>query len=121
MTRFFRFSAIALACLAVGCSEDQGLAGGDAQNVAPVARLSLPTSALVGDVILFNAGESGDEDGFIVDYLFDPGDGTALLQATSGELLHTFATAGVFTVALTVVDNDGTKDTDRAQLRVTER
>jgi len=108
-----------LATLAA-CSEgdDDGFFP-DADNTAPVARLLVESRVVLGQPVLMDATTSGDNDGFITDFLFDPGDGTPLLQTTSAELFHTFETSGEFTVALTVIDDDGTKDTDRVEVLVT--
>ena len=113
--------SIAALCLAAcgGSGSDDTFA--DPDNDAPVARLSVEARAEVGRPVLLDATASEDADGFIAEYLFDPGDGTALLQATSPELFHTFEEAGVFTVTLTVVDDDGTKDTNRVEVLVNAR
>jgi hypothetical protein len=111
---------LALVCmLTLGCSEDED--GLFQDNEAPVAVLQAPASISQGETVVLDASSSEDVDGVIVDYIFDLGDGEALLQSASPELLHTFEVAGVFTLALTVVDDSGTKDTDRLEVRVTER
>ena len=92
----------------------------DPDNTAPVARLVVDARVELGRPLLMDGATSEDGDGFITDYLFDPGDGTALLQSTSPQLFHTFEAPGQYTIALTVIDDDGTKDTDRVEVLVTE-
>jgi hypothetical protein len=58
--------------------------------------------------ITFNASRSYDEDGVIIDYLWDFGDGAE----SYGELIeHTYTELGNFLVRLTVRDNDDLEDT----------
>ncbi len=52
----------------------------------------------------FDANGSGDVDGTIAGYAWDFGDSTSGSGATPQ---HTYATAGTYTVALTVTDNEG--------------
>ena len=67
------------------------------------------THSCSGRSCTFDAGESFDEDGSIADYLWDFGDGST---TTSGEeTAHDYATFGSYTVALTVVDNEGATHT----------
>jgi PKD repeat protein len=59
----------------------------------------------------FDAAESDDPDGTIVDYEWDFDDGTTGIGVTES---HTYATPGNYTVRLTVTDNHGeTDDTTR--------
>jgi len=76
-------------------------------NEPPVASFSFaPTQAAPGETITFDATGSSDPDGSIVRYDWDFGDGTVLSDAGPTPT-HTYATEDVFTVALTVTDNDG--------------
>jgi len=59
---------------------------------------------LTGEVIYFNASDSYDSDGIIVSYLWDFGDGT---NATGVMVDHNYSDDGIYTVTLTVTDNDG--------------
>jgi len=58
----------------------------------------------VNETITFNASASYDSDGFIVSYYWDFGDGT---NATGVVVEHSYADDGVYTVTLTVTDDDG--------------
>lgn len=77
--------------------------------VPPVVTEGLP--------ITFDAQASNDDDdgGWIVSYLWDFGDGTTDFGET---VSHTFATIGMYTVTLTVFDNDGLNDTMVADIDV---
>jgi PKD repeat protein len=68
----------------------------------------------MGGSLQFNGSGSTDPDGSIVTYLWDFGDGTT---ASTASPTHTFATAGTYTVKLTVTDNTGL--TGSAQTTVT--
>jgi len=74
-------------------------------NRAPLA--SFTASATVineKDTVSFDASESHDLDGTILSYTWGFGDGKA---ATGVKVEHTFEYSGVYTVTLTVTDNDG--------------
>lgn len=85
-------------------------AGPDATNAAPVADLSCPAQATVGVAESFDASGSADQDGSIVDYSFDFGDGQTASGA-SATRQHAYAGSGVFTASLTVTDDGGDTDT----------
>jgi len=53
--------------------------------------------------ILFDASESYDEDGEIIDYLWDFGDGR---EGSGHQITHTYTELGEYVVTLTVRDND---------------
>lgn len=70
-------------------------------NASPVANFTFTTNALT---VSLNASLSTDPDGTIASYKWDLGDGTT----SSGKTLsYTYATAGNYTVILTVKDNVG--------------
>ena len=103
---------------------------GDAcQAFAPVADAGFDQTVNVGDAVQFDAlnedgngdghgvPESYDPDGTIVYYGWDiDGDGTDDL--TGSNPTQIFATAGVYTVTLTVQDNSGMMDTDQMVVTV---
>lgn len=85
-------------------------------NAAPIA--SFTVSAVVieeGGTIQFSAILSSDEDGVIVDFDWDYGDGT---DGTGRSVSHTYTTAGTFTVILRVTDNDGETGTTQRDVYV---
>lgn len=75
---------------------------------APTAAAGEGRTVRVGEVVTFDAAGSFDNDGVIVSFTWDFGDGTT----DEGEQVqHAFARAGVFDVLLTVVDDEGAEDT----------
>ena len=86
------------------------LATNASTNVAPSARLS--ADGLRGDLgveVDFDASASFDEDGQIVEYIWDMGDDKTLITTTEPALSYVFNRAGIFPVGLTVVDNQGAR------------
>ncbi len=74
-------------------------------NVAPIARITGPSTGTVGAAVSFDGSTSSDADGTIATYLWNFGDNTA--GATATPPAHTYATAGTFHVTLIVTDNLG--------------
>ena len=79
-------------------------------NQAPVADPNGPYNGTVGVPVTFNGNGSSDPDGTIVQYDWDFGDGTSAPNAGPTPS-HTYATAGTFTVSLTVTDDGGLTNT----------
>jgi PKD repeat protein len=73
-------------------------------NQSPVCNAGGPYSGDVGESIAFDGSASTDPDGTIATYAWNFGDGSTGTGATPS---HTYATAGTFTVSLTVTDNEG--------------
>lgn len=67
----------------------------------PLARIIGPTQALVNEVVYFD-GRSSSAASAIIDYLWDFGDGQTGRGATTS---YAYVSLGVFTVSLTVVDD----------------
>jgi len=86
-------------------------------NDPPVADAGPDQTALVEDVVNFDASGSHDIDGTIVTYNWDFGDGNTETGMTTA---HAYATVGTYTVVLTVTDNGGLTDTDEAIVTITE-
>jgi len=86
------------------------------EKLPPVASFTAsPSTAPVGTTIDFNAGSSDDPDGIIMTYAWDFGDGTG----DSGETAsHAYSADNIYTVTLTVTDNDGLTDTATAEITV---
>ena len=77
-------------------------------NKEPVAIIDQPTEQYVNTTVNFTANQSYDEDGMIVDYRWNFGDG----QTTGGmKVSHIYNQPNVYTVSLTVEDDDGVTDT----------
>ena len=85
-----------------------------ASNQPPVANAGGPYSAAVGAPVTLNGSASRDPDGSIASYAWTFGNGTSGSGVTPSA---TYATAGTFTVTLTVTDNGGA--TNRASTTVT--
>ncbi|MDD4445962.1 MAG: PKD domain-containing protein, partial [Eubacteriales bacterium] len=74
---------------------------------------------IAGQNILFNASESHDSDGWVVEYIWDFGDDHNE-TTTSGYTLHSYNTSGCYVANLTVVDNDGLNSSIVKEITVTD-
>lgn len=74
-------------------------------NAKPTAAFSSSATFLQAS---FDASASADSDGTVDAYAWDFGDGGTGSGASAS---HTYASAGIYSVKLTVTDNDGAKDT----------
>jgi len=82
----------------------------------PIARfMYTPQPSLLEAEITFDASASYDVDGEIVSYRWNFGDGST---AEGSIVIHSYSSAGNFTVTLTVVDNDGLASTVTQVLEV---
>jgi len=81
----------------------------------PVADISAPSTALVGEVVTFDGSGSSDSDGTIVSYSWEFGDTNTDTGVT---VTHAYATTGNYTVNLTVTDNDGLNGTDTHNITI---
>ena len=85
------------------------------ENIPPVARIKYsPEQPKVGSNIFFES-DSTDEDGTIVSWHWDFGDGTTSNQQNP---THKYTKAGEYTVTLTVMDNYGEEDTTSIKITV---
>ncbi len=89
--------------------QDQGECSGSGTDTPPVADFSYVASGLT---VSFN--EQAQDDLGVVSYSWQFGDGNA---ASSANPVHTFASSGIYSVALTVVDAKG--QTDRVVKSIT--
>ncbi|MDP1919378.1 MAG: PKD domain-containing protein, partial [Myxococcales bacterium] len=78
-----------------------------AMNVPPLARLTGPGTAQATDTLSFDGSTSTDTDGTITSYRFDFGDGSTPVTSATSTASHAFATAGTYSVTLTVTDDRG--------------
>jgi len=86
-------------------------------NDSPTAAFTAtPTTGSQPLTVQFNAGASSDPDGTIASYVWDFGDGGS---ATGVTTTHTYTSAGVYVVLLTVTDNEGATDTTDQTITVT--
>jgi PKD repeat protein len=88
-------------------------------NRPPVASFTETAETVDTDeAISFDASDSSDPDGYIVDYSWDFGDGA---KGTGVSVQHAYSQDGTYTVTLTVTDNDGATDTAKATKTVNNR
>jgi autotransporter-associated beta strand protein len=86
-------------------------------GAAPVAAFTMtPSTGPAPCRVRFDAGGSSDADGAVSAWYWDFGDG-AIGSGPVAE--HTYPETGRFAVSLTVVDNSGLRDTERAGVLVT--
>ncbi len=88
-------------------------------NLAPNAVLTGPATADTGVSATFDGSSSSDNDGTILDYTFDFGDGTVVSGATA-TTAHTWTVTGTWTVTLTVTDDDGATGSAAMTVTVSE-
>lgn len=88
-------------------------------NEPPVATFEYsPTNPQLGETVSLNASASRDPDGDIVDYRWDlDGDGQTDVEGSPSARVA-YPRAGVYTVSLTVVDDDGATNTTTRQIQV---
>jgi PKD repeat protein len=86
----------------------------------PVAKFTYdPLYPQTYEVVTFNASESYDPDGYIVNYTWDFGDGN-ITTVTEPLINHTYTAFGNYTVKLTVTDNDNLTDEETATIHVSQ-
>ncbi len=78
------------------------------ENKVPVASFTYPTEAFIGEEVTFDASPSFDQDGEIVRYEWETGDGNTLFEKIVN---HIYTIIGQFTIKLTVTDNKGATST----------
>ncbi|GAA1487152.1 PKD domain-containing protein [Brachybacterium fresconis] len=84
-----------------------------AENLDPVAAF---TSSISGLAVSVDRSSSTDDDGTVMSYEWDYGDGTADTGETSS---HEYGDAGTYEVTLTVTDDDGATHTTTRSVSVT--
>ena len=92
-----------------------GIAKDDGENKAPTININGPYNGLVKEGIQFKSDGSKDEDGKIVSYLWDFGDGS-----TSAEVnpVHVYEREGSYKIALIVKDDKGERAEATQRLRL---
>ncbi len=89
---------------------------GRAPNQSPIADSGGSYTGSTGTPVQFDGSGSEDPNGSIVSYAWDFGDGAT---GEGVDPTHTYATAGVFTVALTVTDDEGATGSDETVVFIT--
>ena len=87
-------------------------------NQLPTASFTaVPTSGIAPLEVAFNASNSSDSDGSIINYVWNFKDGNT---GTGQTINHTFSSTGSYNVELTVTDNEGATDSTTKTITVTE-
>ncbi|HPU91668.1 MAG TPA: PKD domain-containing protein [Methanofastidiosum sp.] len=86
-------------------------------NISPIANAGNDFETKVGEAIRFDGTKSVDEDGNIVSYHWDFGDGKTSIDPKP---LHQYTSAGVYKVTLIVTDDKGSKGEDVLYVTVKE-
>lgn len=107
------FAIVASGILAA-CGDDAAPPAGE----APVAVLVAPTTAEAGVAIAVDARNSTDADGYLVEFVFDWGDGSPIERSADGEAVHTYEFGGRYTLVVAVVDDRGNKATAEVVVEV---
>lgn len=94
-------------------SYQSGSTGGNNPPVAVIA--NDPNDLVTGEFVVWSSAGSIDSDGSIVAYAWDFGDG---LSSSAQNPSHEYAQAGVYTLTLTVTDDDGAVDSISMQVSV---
>ncbi|MFZ2071338.1 MAG: PKD domain-containing protein [Halobacteriota archaeon] len=90
-------------------------------NQPPIASFSYsPGNPVINQTITFNASNSTDPDGNITYYEWYFGDGGNSTNMTEPITNHTYASAGTFTVSLTVTDDEGATNATSRAITVSE-
>lgn len=85
-------------------------------HARPIASFTFsPAKPLEGQSTSFDGRASSDPDGTVASYSWDFGDGTT---GSGSRPAHTYARFGVYTVSLTVTDNDGLTGTTSLGVRI---
>ncbi|MEO0938492.1 MAG: PKD domain-containing protein [Pseudomonadota bacterium] len=73
-------------------------------NAPPMAAMDAPAAVAVGEAVVFDAGNSADDDGALTGFAWDFGDGG---MADGVLVAHTFRQPGTYDVTLAVTDDAG--------------
>jgi hypothetical protein len=108
VTLIIAILALILALYSVMIPDDE--VTDETENVAPTATIyANKTMMFPGESVSFDASDSSDSDGTIVEYQWYFGDG---IQASGSSVEHTFTNFSSYTVVLVVYDNDGASGID---------
>ncbi|GAA1964306.1 hypothetical protein GCM10009817_00040 [Terrabacter lapilli] len=89
-------------------------------TLPPTASLTVsPSTGTAPLLVTADASQSSDPQGQPLSYAFDFGDGTTVAASGVATADHTYATAGSYTVSVTVSDTSGLTDTTTRQVSAT--
>jgi outer membrane protein assembly factor BamB len=81
-------------------------------NVPPLAKITPMEAVFEGEKVSLSARDSFDEDGFIIEYIWNFGDHSEELRTNATEVEHTWTAAGNYTITLMVTDDQSANGTD---------
>ena len=87
--------------------------------IKPTTVINCQSTVVCGSEYMFDASASTD-DGNIVSYTFDFGDGI-IKTVTNGQVLHTYSVRGTYSLKVMTTDDDGNTDTATKSITVTSR
>jgi len=90
-------------------------------NRPPVARLTAPAQAQVGEAVTLDASASSDPDNDPLSYTWDFGDGTPPAKTTFARTTHSYARVGNYTARVTVDDGKGGTNSATAPIAVSQK
>jgi len=90
-------------------------------NRPPVARLTAPAQAQVGEAVTLDASASSDPDNDPLSYTWDFGDGTPPAKTTFARTTHSYARVGNYTARVTVDDGKGGINSATAPIAVSQK
>ncbi len=76
-------------------------------NLPPLAKITPLKIVMVGETVRLSGGDSYDEDGFITQFHWDFGDDSESGWINVSTTEHKWDPAGIYTITLIVMDNDG--------------
>ena len=119
MKRFAVLALLALPLFLSGCVLDTIMS--DLVNSAPGAVVdATPREGAAPLLVAFDAGYSHDEDGAIVDYIWQFDDPSDTSTANGLVAEHTYAHPGTYMAKLTVIDNEGQVDSQYVAIVVSD-
>jgi hypothetical protein len=98
-------------------SHTVGIIGTEFFGSVPEIRLSVDKTAFVGETVTFDASRSSD-DGRIVSYKWDLGDGT---KNAGKSVNHTYMEEGTYQVLVNLTDNDGLSSVKTFEMTIQNR
>jgi microbial collagenase len=98
-----------------GISTDNGEQPEQKENKAPVVKMNGPYNGMINEGVAFKSDGSKDEDGKIVSYVWNLGDGKTSKEANP---THVYAKEGTYNVTLTVKDDKGKESTEKTTVTV---
>ena len=116
LTNIHLLISLGVGTLLAACSGGGGSGGSSpvATNSAPTAVINASKTSGYAPLSLdFDGSQSSDRDGNVTNYSWDFGDGTSSLGSQAN---HTYTSLGLFTVTLTITDDDGANSSTSVQI-----